>query len=151
MKPPSAEVLEFGSRYNLPRRLRRYWDEEPDALRRFNETLFRRYLAGQLDRPQLIIDPSEGCGAGEIDVEFVARSPLREFYLIPEFFYSVCLEQGRNVWSSTDCQYTTRGTRAFAAGVWRYRAVFEDGSVFVERVDFGRELVDIDGKYWIPQ
>ena len=98
------------------------------ALRALNETLFDLYWSGKTGVLHQIIDPSSGCGAGEIEVEIRSDPPLTAIHMIPELYFSVCEDVTSNPWDKSQCRWWSPSPEVgMVSGTYAYQGVTADG------------------------
>jgi hypothetical protein len=97
-----------------------------------NDALWAAQPKAQGDIPLVILDYSDGCGAGEIMVAFKTDPVVSQLRLIPEFFFTICAKQKRDAWSNTDCRWwkdVLAEGGEMVAGTYRYHAQTPDGKI----------------------
>jgi hypothetical protein len=98
------------------------------ALQKLNETLFDLYEAGGASVPHQIVDPSWGCGAGEIEVEIRSDPPLAAIHMIPELYFSVCEDNTSDPWDKTQCRWWTPSPEVgLVSGAYAYQGITAEG------------------------
>lgn len=99
------------------------------SLEALNLFLLGQYETGKLDRQAVVIDPSDGCGAGEISVTIVSDGTLERLQVIPKFYFSVCEANSRDPWSSAECPFWSEvvSEQPSFAGTYTYVAEWNDG------------------------
>jgi hypothetical protein len=102
---------------------------EGDGMLRLNRALANEQ-ADDGAPPAIVLDMSDGCGAGEILVTFRTDPPAAALRLIPAFFFSICQRQGRDPWSADECRWwkdVLRDGGEMVAGTYHYVAATTDG------------------------
>lgn len=97
-------------------------------LRSLNERLFDLNETGGTQALHQIIDPSWGCGAGEIEVEIRSDPPLTEIHMIPELYFSVCEDVTPDPWDKSQCRWWTPSPEVgMVSGTYAYQGVTSEG------------------------
>lgn len=114
-----------------------------------NNALWAAQTKAPGDIPLIILDESDGCGAGETLVEFKTDPVASQLRLIPEFFFTVCAKQKRDPWSNTQCRWwkdVLAEGGEMVAGTYRYHAQTSDGKIRQGRFSITEQrLTNSDG------
>lgn len=108
----------------------RHNDDGSNQIRQLNEALLAAYQAGKIREIAVVIDLSEGCGAGEIPVKLVSNPPFSKLRIISEFYFSICEIRSKDPWSPQYCRLgwnDVLAEREMLSGAYRYVATWPDG------------------------
>jgi hypothetical protein len=101
---------------------------EYPALKLLNSALYDLNEQGKTDALYQIIDPSWGCGAGEIEVEIRSDPALTDIQMIPELYFSVCEDVTVDPWDKSQCRWWTPSPEVgMVSGTYAYQGVAADG------------------------
>ena len=95
-----------------------------------NTALANAHAAGKTREPLVLLNFSDGCGAGEVLVEFRTDPPARTLRIIPEFFFAICEKQNVDAWSNRECRWWQDVLKGgeMVAGSYNYFAQTADGA-----------------------
>lgn len=116
------------------------------ALKSLNNLLHERYSSGVYENLYQILDYSEGCGAGEIEVDIETDSSLSSVWVIPEFYFRVCNKRTSNPWNTDDCIFWDNlSSLNLFSGIYRWQGIENNenrvsGSFSVTDNDHGKTI-----------
>jgi hypothetical protein len=106
------------------------------ALYALNERLAEMFAAGSTAELYQVIDPSWGCGAGEIEVEIRSDPPLTSIHMIPDLYFSVCSEKLADPWDMAQCRFWFPSPEiGMVSGVYAFQGVTADGQRKTGRIN----------------
>lgn len=131
---------------------------EREPVADLNARLFQLYKSGGARDILVVIDLSDGCGAGEMPVKLVSDPPYKSLRIIPEFYFTVCGKRGPDAWSSQQCRWWEDVLQevTMVSGTYYYVATWPDGTEKRGRftideqaaaaIDDGQETLTLDIK-----
>jgi hypothetical protein len=106
------------------------------ALRALNERLAEVFASGGTAELYQIVDPSWGCGAGEIEVEIRSDPPLTAIHMIPDLYFSACEDSAADPWDMAQCRYWFPSPEiGMVSGIYAYQGLTADGQRKTGRIN----------------
>jgi hypothetical protein len=104
-------------------------EAEREPVAALNARLFGLYKSGVAKDILVVVDLSDGCGAGEMPVKLVSDPPYKSLRIIPEFYFAVCGKRSPDAWSPQQCRWWEDVLQdvTMVSGTYYYAATWPDG------------------------